>query len=165
LCHPITKEMYTSSNQLFIHQLKRLLNSYTSESIFGHSISKEHKAPEATPKVQQITREVPASTPAASSPSPTYAQVTQLGGQGYQGRPAPKDRKHVPPGHQSIAPTGLVRTWGWYTVTNPADKVKHPIRIPVMMHHQKNAPTPSVSTMVIGWMYKVYVHTVYQTNT
>jgi hypothetical protein len=130
LCHPVTKEMYTTSNQMFIRQLKRLLDSYTSESIFGHSTSKEHKASDATPKVQQITREVPSSTPAEASPPPTYTQVTQLGGQGYQGRPAPKDRKPVPPGHQSIAPTGLVRTWNWYTVTNPNDKVKHPIRIP-----------------------------------
>jgi hypothetical protein len=47
LCHPVTKEMYTTSNQMFIRQLKRLLDSYTSESIFGHSTSKEHKAPEA----------------------------------------------------------------------------------------------------------------------
>jgi hypothetical protein len=35
---------------------------------------------------------------------------------------------------------------------------------PVMMHHQKSAQTPSANTMVIGWMYKVYVHTAYQTN-
>jgi hypothetical protein len=130
LCHPVTKEMYTTSNQMFIRQLKRLLDSYTSESIFGHSTSKEHKAPEATPKVQQITREVPASTPAEASPPPTFTQVTQLGGQGYQGKPAPRDRKPVPPNHQAIAPTGLLRTWNWYTVTNPNDKVKYPIRIP-----------------------------------
>jgi hypothetical protein len=130
LCHPVTKEMYTTSNQMFIRQLKRLLDSYTSESIFGHSTSKEHKAPEATPKVQQITREVPASTPAEASPPPTFTQVTQLGGQGYQGKPAPRDRRLVPPNHQAIAPTGLLRTWNWYTVTNPNDKVKYPIRIP-----------------------------------
>jgi hypothetical protein len=70
LCHPITKEMYTKANATFISQLKRLLNSYTSESIFGHSTVKDHKAADpnpSLPKVQQLTKENPKPAPATPS--------------------------------------------------------------------------------------------------
>jgi hypothetical protein len=41
-----------------------------------------------------------------------------------------KDRKPPPVDFQHVAPTGLTRTWGWYQVTCPEDRTKHPIRIP-----------------------------------
>jgi hypothetical protein len=80
LCHPITKEMYTKANATFISQLKRLLNSYTSESIFGHSTVKDHKAADpnpSLPKVQQLTKENP--KPAPATPCATSVRLESVG--------------------------------------------------------------------------------------
>jgi hypothetical protein len=123
--HPITLEMYQQSNIRFIKYLKKQINTFPYEIVFGHPLPKERKTVEPNPQPTQLNH-IPSVTP------PSYSQVTQVGGQGYGGQQIPKpiipqaEFKPKPPGFDDnlMAPTGILRTWKWHQVTKPTDRSK-----------------------------------------
>jgi hypothetical protein len=140
----VTSVMYDNANVKFMRLLKVQLNAYQGTTIFGHASTKDSKVnenvtPTPTPQpslyipVPQPTQ-YPSATPqinhvlkTETSP-PTYTQVTQLGGQGYQGGqgppapttayvkpPIPSHKKPYPTNFSATAPNGNTRTYKWWT--------------------------------------------------
>jgi hypothetical protein len=67
--------------------------------------------------------------------------------------PKPKTnfpRLPIPADWSPIAPTGLVRTWRWFMVTNPQTKSSTQLGFHVIFQLHLNALTLDVNTMVIG---------------
>jgi hypothetical protein len=133
---PISCEMYEQANSKFLKYLRKQINTFPYDIVFGHLLPKERKVNEPN---QVPFNPTPSSLPPQLNhiphqpiTDPSYSQVTQVGGQGYGGQPPPrqtptpypvKEFKPKPFGFDTnlVAPTGIIRTFKWNQNTKPAD--------------------------------------------